>query len=68
MSKKSIRIALVILGLFIVEVSLLADTLGIGNRSGIGWKQIAGMVVGVLVAIGGWVWGMKKKDVNTKDE
>ena len=35
-------------------VSLLADTLGFGS-AGMGWKQIAGTVVGVVVAIIGGV-------------
>ena len=53
MSKKTIGIVLIILGVVLTIVSLAADVIGIGNGTGIGWKQILGAVVGVLVAVGG---------------
>ena len=53
MSNKTIGIVLIILGVGMMIVSLAADVIGIGNGTGIGWKQILGAVVGVLVAVGG---------------
>ena len=60
MSKRTLGIALIILGLLLAIVSLAADALGIGNGAGIGWKQILGAVIGVLVALGGVWWGWGK--------
>ena len=45
---------ILVLGVLLALVSLLADTLGFGS-AGTGWKQIAGTVVGVVVAIIGGV-------------
>ena len=55
MSKKTIGVLLIILGVVVLVVSLAADGLGIGGMPGFGWKQILGTVVGVIVALGG-VW------------
>ena len=41
-------------------VSLAADALGLGNGAGLGWKQILGAVIGLLVAAGGAWWGWGK--------
>jgi len=37
-------------GVLIFFVSLTADAFGIGEGTGIGWKQIMGVVVGLIVA------------------
>jgi hypothetical protein len=37
----------------VLAASALADPLGIGEGSGVGWKQVVGVVVGALVA----AWG-----------
>jgi hypothetical protein len=55
MSNKTIGYALIILGVVVLVISLAADALGIGNVTGIGWKQILGAVVGAVIALGG-VW------------
>jgi hypothetical protein len=44
---------LVGVGVAVLVLSALADPIGIGEGSGIGWKQVVGVVVGVLVA----AWG-----------
>ena len=63
MSKRTLGIIFILLGLLLAILSLSADVLGIGNGAGIGWKQILGMVVGVLIALGGawWGWGKARK-------
>lgn len=40
----------IIAGVLIFLVSLAADTIGIGEGTGIGWKQITGAVIGVVIA------------------
>jgi hypothetical protein len=50
-----------VVGLAIFLVSLLADAFGIGEGTGIGWKQITGSVVGMVIAACGIVQMMKKK-------
>ena len=60
MSKRTLGIVLIVLGVLLVILSLSADALGIGNGAGIGWKQILGAVIGVLVAAGGAWWGWRK--------
>jgi len=61
MSKRTLGIILIILGVLLAVVSLAADSLGLGNGMGIGWKQILGAVIGVLVAVGGIWWSWRKK-------
>jgi hypothetical protein len=52
--RKLLAVALVVVGVLLALVSGLGDTIGIGAEEGtFGWKQVAGLVVGVaLVAAG----------------
>ena len=55
MSKRTIGMGLIALGVIVLIASLAADSLGLGGVPGIGWKQLTGAAVGVIVAIaGGW--------------
>lgn len=55
MSKRTIAIGLIVVGVLVLIGSLGADVLGLGGAPGIGWKQLVGVVVGLIVAIaGGW--------------
>jgi len=56
MTKRNLGILFIVLGFLLAIVSLAADVLGIG------WKQILGAVVGVLVALGGVWWGWTKTE------
>jgi len=47
MNQRSIGIILFISGLVLAALSLTADLIGLGEGSGFGYKQIAGLVVGV---------------------
>ncbi len=53
MSRKTVGVVLLVVGVLLFLVSATADSLGIGGAPGIGWKQILGMVVGVAVAATG---------------
>ncbi len=53
-------VILLIVGVVLFLISLAADAVGIGEGTGIGWKQITGAVVGVIVAAVGIVQMRKK--------
>jgi hypothetical protein len=61
MSRKTIGIIVIVVGLLLLVVALAADSLGIGGGNGIGWKQIVGALVGLVIAAGGAWWGWLKK-------
>jgi uncharacterized membrane protein len=50
-----------VVGIAIFLASLLADSVGIGEGTGIGWKQITGSVIGLAIAAFGIVRMVKKK-------
>jgi len=55
MSKKSLSLIAIIVGLILMIVSLIADLIGLGSYPGINWAQIVGAVVGlVTVLLGFW--------------
>ena len=53
-------VILLVAGVLLFFVSLAADAVGIGEGTGIGWKQITGAVIGVIVAAVGIVQMRKK--------
>jgi uncharacterized membrane protein len=59
-NKKTIGIALLVVGVIVLIVSLAADPIGIGGADGFGYKQIVGAIVGVIVAIVGFVLYFRK--------
>jgi hypothetical protein len=59
MKKKGLSLILIVVGIIILLVSLLADVIGIGAYPGFGSKQIAGTIVGAVVAIIGFIWYRK---------
>jgi hypothetical protein len=48
-------VVVLVVGVLVFLVSLTADVTGIGEGGAIGWKQILGAVVGVVVAAIGMV-------------
>ena len=60
MDKKQLGIVLLVVGVIILLVSLLADTIGIGGAARFGYRQIAGAVVGVILAVVGYVFFSRK--------
>ena len=65
MAKKTIGYGLIAIGVIIAVVSLAADVIGIGNQNGIGWQQILGAVVGVVIIVVG-IWQVMKKPAAMK--
>jgi hypothetical protein len=51
---------IIVLGVVVLVISLAADSLGIGGAPGIGWKQLTGVTVGLIVMIYG-VWLASRK-------
>lgn len=55
MALRGSTLVIVVVGVLLVLVSLGADALGVGADPGFGYKQGAGLVIGVaLVAFGLW--------------
>ena len=60
-NKKTIGVALLVVGVIVLIVSLAADAIGLGGAIGaFGYKQIIGAVVGVIVAVVGFVLYSRK--------
>ena len=59
-NKKIIGILMIVIGIALLIISLLADTLGLGGAVGFGWKQILGSVVGAAAVVAGLVLTLKK--------
>ncbi len=55
-------VILLVAGVLLLLVSLTADITTIGEGTGIGWKQIAGAVVGVVIAAAGMIQLRKAKE------
>lgn len=60
MSSKSIGFIVIAAGLILLVLSASADFIGIGGAPGFGWKQIAGSVGGLLIAIVGFLLANRK--------
>jgi hypothetical protein len=59
-NRKTLGIILLVVGIVLLVLSLTADMIGIGSTAGFGYKQIAGSIVGVVVAIVGYVLMSRK--------
>jgi hypothetical protein len=59
-SKKTTGIALFVAGIVILILSLVANSIGLGNPSVFGWIQIAGTIVGAIAAAVGLFLTLKK--------
>jgi hypothetical protein len=52
----STRTLVIALGVVVVLVSLFADALGLGQEARFGWKQTAGVMVGLIIVVAGLGW------------
>lgn len=60
-NNKTIGIVLLIVGIAIFALSLIADSIGIGHgHARFGYKQILGIIVGVIVTVVGSVLTLRK--------
>ena len=53
-------IVFLVVGVMLALISLTADLIGIGEGTGIGWRQISGFTVGLVIAVIGLVQMRKK--------
>ena len=60
MNQRSTGVILLIIGLVLAALSLTADLIGLGEGSGFGYKQIAGLVVGLAGIIAGLILIIRK--------
>ena len=63
MSKRTIAYLVIVLGAVVLVISLSADALGIGGTPGIGWKQLTGAAIGLIVMIYGFWLGLAQSEV-----
>jgi hypothetical protein len=63
MSRKMMRLVLIVGGIAFTLLSLGADFIGIGARPGFHWKQILGIVLGLAaVLVGFWLGKEAEKE------
>jgi hypothetical protein len=60
MNRKWLGIILLVVGVVLLILSVVADMIGIGGAPGFGYKQIAGVIVGILLAGAGWYLNSRK--------
>ncbi len=52
---RALAVSLLVAGVLLFLISLTADATGIGEGTGVGWKQITGAVIGVVIAAIGMI-------------
>ena len=60
MSKKTISLAAIIIGLIVTLISLMADLVGIGSYPGINYAQLGGAAIGLIIVLIGLLLQRKK--------
>jgi len=53
MSKKTISLVAIIVGIILALISVIADFIGIGSYPGINYAQLAGIAVGLVIILVG---------------
>lgn len=60
MSRRSLGFVVAAVGVIVVVVAAFADPIGVGGAEDtFGWKQIVGVVIGAVVAVGGIVLAVR---------
>ena len=58
MTQRASALVILVVGVLLALVPLFADVLGVGADPGFGWKQAAGLVVGVALVVAG-LWRVR---------
>ncbi len=65
MNIKTVGYILLVVGIIVVGGSVLADSIGIGiTTTQFGWRQIVGLVVGIVIAAVGVYLGFVRKETS----
>ena len=67
MSKRLLSLTLIVFGIIGFIFSLVADQIGVGAAPGVGWKQLIGAAVGILIAIFGLWLSRARAQAGAKD-
>ena len=59
MSKKTMGISLIVVGVIVLLLSILADVFGIGATASFGYRQIIGSILGLILVVIGFVLNRK---------
>ena len=65
MSNRTIGLVFIMIGALMSVFSLVADAIGFGSLSGVGWKQLTGSDIGIFIAIVG-LWLSQAERNNKK--
>jgi hypothetical protein len=60
MNSKTIGLGLLVLGIILAGLGAAADSIGLGDPKEFGYRQIAAVVVGAVVAVAGVVVAIRK--------
>ena len=55
MDKKGWGLLFLIIGIIILLISIFTDSIGLGGYPGIGMKQTIGIIIGLVIAIIGYI-------------
>ena len=61
-------LALTLAGTLLVFVSALADAIGLGDGDGFGWKQLIGLIVGLVLLLVGLAWWFQRSIGTVPDD
>ncbi len=64
--KKITGIIWLVVGIIILVLSLVADSVGLGKNPGFGYKQVAGTIAGAIVFVVGLVMIQKNSLIENK--
>ena len=59
MQKKTLSFLLIVVGIIFLLLSLFGDLIGIGAYPGLGYKQIIGIIISVIIIIIGFIFYRK---------
>ena len=62
MSRQALALSVTVLGVLVLLLSSFADALGLGQYPGFGWRQILGLILGVIAIWLGFRWRRRARN------